>query len=759
MIDRTTMKYVWLAFLCAVLYPSRGKSEKYWTARTSKNASDTARPKSFADLTGDWQLLVDDYLVEKKEHVQRTYHPFTKYAGNPVLVADKPWEGSMVYIYGTVLPNENATGYRIWYQAWGKEYRNLYATSRDGLTWEKPELGIIDYNGSKANNIFLRRTKEDHLPQVIYTPWEKDPNRRYKLLNYDYGRTKPDHLVSGFWGAYSSDGIHWTDVPQNPVLKDPGDVGNFVWDAHTGRYIGYPKIFTVVRGFNRRCVGFTATKDFEHWPSAQLIMVPDEADDLWASLKNQRTEFYGLSAFPYESGYLGFLWIFHITDGKNDGPIYCELVSSRDGISWIRQEVSNGKRLSILPVGQKGAWDQGMIFTPNHPLVENNIIKLWYGGSKATHDAPDASVGAGIGLATLRKDGFASLDATGSTGIVTTKLLKNLHGPLLVNANAAGGSLTVEVVGRNGGVVRGFSRSECKVVRMDSTSIQVSWRNHMSLPDSREPFRLRFILQNASLYSFNGGADVDVFDPAQPQDIHLTFKKADQLPPYRLYGPVSVAADPDRPSKASESVNFPFDTLYPTKIEILNTTDLGARFTLSAMVKTNRQGPMRLFSNYRGSGDLASGELLFDFDPAGKKNPGLRFNVNGQTVQSRPLAFHDGKFHLLAVTYDLGLVILYLDGKEVGRGRLQFGAAHLVTDKNIRRYFELPDALPEVGIHLGNNLFFGADADEHFMTYKEEVTPVPQAQFTGKAKHIGVDRKVLTASEIQKLFRIDLRPN
>ena len=502
--------FLFFIFITTSLSPAADKSRK---ALRDSDVRDRSAQQHFAGLTGSWQLLADDYLIEKKEHIKRIYHPFTKYAGNPLIVADKPWEGRMAYLFGTVLPNEKEKGYRIWYQSWGGEYADLYAESEDGLTWEKPGLGIIDYKGSKANNIFLRRTREDVLPQVIYTPWEKDSNRRYKLMNYDYGRTKPDHLVSGFWGAYSPDGIHWTDVLQNPVLKDPGDVGNFVWDAHTRRYIGYPKIFTSVRGFRRRCVGFTATPDFEHWPATQLILAPDETDDHWVSSKNQRTEFYGLSGFPYESGYIGFLWIFRITDGDNDGPIDVELVSSRDGINWTREEALNGERMSILPVGPKGSWDQGMIFTPNHPLVENNIIKLWYGGVGATHDAPGDSARAGIGLATLRKDGFASLDAGSSVGMVTSKPLKNLHGLLRVNTSASSGSLKVEVLMENGQVVPGFSSGECKAVQGDGTDLPVSWQHQRYLPDSLGALRLRFILQNAGLYSFNAGEHVDLFHP------------------------------------------------------------------------------------------------------------------------------------------------------------------------------------------------------------------------------------------------------
>jgi len=340
----------------------------------------TPPPRSPADLSGDWHLLVDDSLVAEKHGVTRRYHAFAKDPRNPVLVADRPWEGKVIYVYGSALPGEDGRGYRLWYHAWqGGEYRNLYATSPDGVRWEKPALGLVEFQGSKDNNLLFRRTREDHLPVVLWTPDDPDPARRYKLINYDYGRTKPANLVSGFWGATSADGIHWRDLPSNPVLADPGDVGNFVRDVRARRYLGYPKVFAPVRGFRRRAVGYTATDRFEQWPPAELILVPDQVDDRWVTQDKQHTDFYGLCAFPYESGYIGLLWIFRITDGNNDGPIFVELVSSRDGVKWHRQE---GERPPLLDVGAPGAWDSGMITTVNQPLVEGDRIRLFYGGAR-----------------------------------------------------------------------------------------------------------------------------------------------------------------------------------------------------------------------------------------------------------------------------------------------------------------------------------------------------------------------------------------
>ncbi|HPO12587.1 MAG TPA: family 10 glycosylhydrolase [Candidatus Hydrogenedentes bacterium] len=451
------------------------------------------------DLTGSWQLFVDDGVIAEKANVTRTYHAFEKHPGNPVLLPDKPWEGCTAYVYGTVLPGEDGTGYRMWYHAWdGKEYRNLYATSPDGLHWTKPELGLVTYGDNKQNNILFRRTAEDHNQQVIYTPWEKDPNRRYKLMNWDYGRTPPKNIVSGYYGAWSPDGIHWIDAPKNPVLRDPvGDVGNFVWDAHAKRYMGYPKQFTEVRGFRRRCVGFAETRNFESWPAPAFVLAPDEFDDRWVEKPGQHTDFYGLCGFAYESMYLGFLWIFRITAAGDNGTIFVELVSSRDGVHWTRQEEP---RPPVLPLGPSGAWDSGMVFTPNHPLVEGNVIKLFYGGSDATHAVVSAK--SAIGMATLRKDGFASLDAGAEEGSVTTIPLHNTHGALVVNYIAQNGLLQAEVLDDKGAVIAGYGREDCLPLSGDSVNQPVLWKTQKILPAATENIQVRFVLRNASFYSF-----------------------------------------------------------------------------------------------------------------------------------------------------------------------------------------------------------------------------------------------------------------
>lgn len=469
-------------------------------------------PRALGDMKGNWQLFVDDYLVESKDNVSLVYHSFVKDERNPILVPDRPWEEDAVYLYGTVLPGEDGKGYRAWYHAYAEgEYRMLYATSADGIHWEKPSLGLVDYKGSKDNNLLFRFTHENHNPQVMHTPWETDPNRRYKLIFFEYGRTPPNFTVCGYYGMTSPDGIHWSEVTKRPILVDsPGDVGNFVYDSIANRYVGWPKKFAEERGYRRRCIGFTETTDFESWPETELVLTPDAFDDRWLTpadvAKGAHTDFYGLCGFVYETMYLGFLWMFPITNGENDGPCFVELATCRDGKHWQREEEP---RPRLLDVGKPGTWDDGMVFTPNHPLVEGDTIKLFYGGFDETHGAGKAR--ACIGLATLRKDGFASLHAGESEGTVETSLLDGTAGALSVNyAVRDGGGVRVEVLARNGLTVPGYGLDDCVPLNGDSVSERVQWKGLDTLPQTSAPIRLRFVMTKADLYSFNAGSKARV---------------------------------------------------------------------------------------------------------------------------------------------------------------------------------------------------------------------------------------------------------
>ena len=63
-------------------------------------------------------------------------------------------------------------------------------------------------------------------------------------------------------------------------------MGSFGWDSLGKRYIGWPKKFAQVRGYWRRCVGYSETTDFENWPATKLVLTPDAFDDRWVSAES-----------------------------------------------------------------------------------------------------------------------------------------------------------------------------------------------------------------------------------------------------------------------------------------------------------------------------------------------------------------------------------------------------------------------------------------------------------------------------------------
>jgi hypothetical protein len=124
-----------------------------------------------------------------------------------------------------------------------------------------------------------------------------------------------DGVAGGYMAAWSPTGIKWTDYSPKPVFDKGSDVGQFMWDPRSNRYLGFVKKGCEVSGMKRRCVARIATDDVTSWPEPELVLTPDRIDDRWAH-DVQRTHFYGLSAFVYESIYLGFLWVFRATDSE-----------------------------------------------------------------------------------------------------------------------------------------------------------------------------------------------------------------------------------------------------------------------------------------------------------------------------------------------------------------------------------------------------------------------------------------------------------
>src|SRR5262245_787996 len=112
-----------------------------WLAACKIFAADT-EPVSVGNTR---QLFFDDRIVSSAEGLARVWHQSVK-SSAPVLVRERAWEGNGPYVYGTVLREEPAGPFKLWYNCYvgGRpDYYACYATSRDGLRWDRPAANAV----------------------------------------------------------------------------------------------------------------------------------------------------------------------------------------------------------------------------------------------------------------------------------------------------------------------------------------------------------------------------------------------------------------------------------------------------------------------------------------------------------------------------------------------------------------------------------------------------------------------------------------
>lgn len=208
-------------------------------------------------------------------------------------------------------------------------------------------------------------------------------------------------------------------------------------------------------------------------------------------------------ASSYGDRYLGLLTYF-VRDPK-DPLLTVRLLTSRDGEAWQRPNM--GKPL--IEVGAIGEWDRFLVMLTGAPPIRvGDKLYLYYRGMANRHkpyDGKDEAFrqGGGLGLASLRADGFASLNASYDGGRVTTKSFRTHGRQLRVNAKADFGRLRVEVLDGAGQPILGFRPEDCQVMQADSVDHSILWKASASLANLKDrSIRLRFHLENVRLYAY-----------------------------------------------------------------------------------------------------------------------------------------------------------------------------------------------------------------------------------------------------------------
>ncbi len=468
------------------------------------------------------QLFVDDYIIGDMQGVTKQLHQPTKHPRNPIVRRDPQKDGLQID-YGSVVFDPRSKQFQLYYQViLGKSFHEHqthqylvgYAVSDDGLAWTKPAL-----NETTGSNLILMDPPEPFIggPGVMIDDHDPNPDRRYKMLY----SAKPNGMASSLavHVAYSADGIRWKQEPQNPVIPFSDTQIAPYWDNRLQRYVAYLRYGPP----NIRQVSRIESLDFVHWSPKVTVLKKTKLDAPFS------TEFYTMTAWPYSDVYLGLLNTYHgetIKPSPEDRPwmdrVDNQLVFSRNGVTWNRVGQSGvlttadlegerdwkaeAKGATFLPYGKsKDDWDWGQIYPHYRPLIVGDEIRIYYGGTLGRHWASyhKDPIESGVGLATLRLDGFVSVNAGKEPSQLTTKPLVFLGDTLEINADAAGGTLTVEALDANGKVIEGFSMADCTPITTDSVRHVIKWGDN---PDcyllQGRPIKLRFHLKDVMLYGF-----------------------------------------------------------------------------------------------------------------------------------------------------------------------------------------------------------------------------------------------------------------
>jgi hypothetical protein len=136
--------------------------------------------------------------------------------------------------------------FKMWYADAGSV---LYATSSDGIRWERPVLNVK----GATNETDLRL----HSPSIIEDKFETDPAKRYKAVGNASGGVDDAKLqrlkdkfevvelvsrqnsIACITRRYSADGLRWTVDPE-PILLGC-DTITLSQDPVTGEYLAFHK--------------------------------------------------------------------------------------------------------------------------------------------------------------------------------------------------------------------------------------------------------------------------------------------------------------------------------------------------------------------------------------------------------------------------------------------------------------------------------------------------------------------------------------
>ena len=467
------------------------------------------------------QLFIDNFIIERSINISKSLHsPESK---GPVLTGDKNFQQTGVQTRNAPQWNSQKKAWEWFYWAYYDSAtdarKDHYAISKDGINWDKPDLGLYEFNGAKNMPYDLPggpTIKGRYMYHILRDEIGRDSSKRYK----------------GFFGSkdrkigFSPDGLKW-EFPDIPMIPSY-DESHLTYDEQSKQFIASVKLHTEWG----RSVYLSTSKDFMEWSDPKLIFHADEIDN---ENRIKRIQFavdhpeylappviedrgytaqvYQMAIMPYQGIYIGFPLIFNPAGPSSNnytGLNQTELTVSRDLYNWERVanrelflgiekwDSKNFGYHQILPTSRPIIKDDGEIWIYYNAIRTRGLMELY---PKDIQDFLNENIGSAICLATLRPDGFVSLDAK-NQGIVITKPIKiNRNASIHINVDSTNGYLAAEVLDPiSMEPLPGYTFENCEKISEDSTDKKINWKTNDKI--NNDIVRLKFILEKSSLYSF-----------------------------------------------------------------------------------------------------------------------------------------------------------------------------------------------------------------------------------------------------------------
>jgi len=389
--------------------------------------------------------------------------------------------------------------YRMWYNSFSKDSQRLicYATSKDGLKWDKPKLGLVEFNGNKDNNLIAMgdgQSIEAMNALVVYEPDDANPQRRFKMI-------REIHPPNSVKVAFSPDGLRWTPgaddkfvvniEPSGLIKRD----GVYYLNGHGASLVPSPIPTRGTMHPQKRMMVTHISYDFEHWIEAAHVSfrrdnLPPRPQLDYEFHKGEQVH-TGAALWDRGNVVIGFYGQYHnpIND-RRSVIVDLGLIVSRDAVHFDEPLPD----FKIVPSFEEvDAADQRLTQSQAFENIGDKTYHyygIWTNANRI--DGPT-----GVRVASWPRDrlGYFSCTAKAKDACMISDLIKPApNARVYLNVEGLGqySKVSVEILDEQARPLPGYTEADfIPITKSNELRLPVAWREHETIGPFDKPVRVR----------------------------------------------------------------------------------------------------------------------------------------------------------------------------------------------------------------------------------------------------------------------------